>query len=1024
MQRRLLNILIVTCAVLSLQLLHPTTGYAQGFTRLQVLLPGELPAPGTGSGKSGTPRPQTVGVPFQARVRACDDSWNTVTSITDVVRLSSTDVSATLPGATALAAGETTLQVTMNAAGAFTISATDQSDNTIPLATSAQFDVYLVHGFEFTRINQKNQYAGTPMAISFEAVDPSGQRVNGFSGPVSLQQITSFGVGRIVPDEVNLTNGFWSGSVTMYRADETAINRGNVNIYAFLDANPGVNGTSDPFTVHPGTLARVQIVVPGQSPAPGSVSGTTGSPASQSAGQPFAADVYSTDAYWNQLPTSDTVRITSSDPQLSVTPPNPGVLNAGFRRFTLALGTVGMQTLSVSDQTPGVQGMTSAPIMVITNAQLDHFEIDPIAGPVTAGTPVAVHIRATDVAHNTKDYNGSAILTANTGPGSISPELITFTSGEWSGNMVFRGAGGAVSFTCSDFASPPHTGTSAGFVVQPGPYVKLQVLLPGQTPQGGTATGFTGTPTQQSAGTPFNVQVRACDAFWNRVSGINHRLGMSSTDAFAAFPANPVLANGEVLLSVTLFKSGSQTITAADLDDSNITPHTSSAVQIVGGAYARIVILVPGQTLAPGTPSGQDPDRGTAESINISFQVDVYATDQWFNPVTGVSDLVRVISPTDARAYSMPDSVELPHDFALVDGHGEMRVRMTSGGFQQLMASNVTQPSMPPSTTQMEVIETGFHLQAFMGPDNQPDTAQAGEQFALTVRLTNDAGSVINEGAASNAFVNVTVFQAGGSGQRLPARGRLDNTRFQLLQGERVMPEFYTFAEPIILEIQHDATEIQPATTERITIVPGAPDSLLLSSDPTWVRGNKHATLSALLIDRYHNGIPDQPMTFALVSGGGEVTPTDSLTDATGVAHADFHSAREPQVSRVRATAGNLVKELDIETAFVDPNAPGGTIASYPNPFHPGEAPTTIAYKLDDNARVTLRVFTLSGGLVLRQEFPMGEPGGMVGMNEFVWDGKNGKGELVSSGGYIVVVEAQGTGETLHTMRRKIAVVR
>ena len=54
----------------------------------------------------------------------------------------------------------------------------------------------------------------------------------------------------------------------------------------------------------------------------------------------------------------------------------------------------------------------------------------------------------------------------------------------------------------------------------------------------------------------------------------------------------------------------------------------------------------------------------------------------------------------------------------------------------------------------------------------------------------------------------------------------------------------------------------------------------------------------------------------------------------------------------------------------------------------------------------------------------MGETGGLAGMNEFVWDGKNGKGDVVSSGGYLVVVDAEGSGETLHTMRRKIAVVR
>jgi hypothetical protein len=40
-----------------------------------------------------------------------------------------------------------------------------------------------------------------------------------------------------------------------------------------------------------------------------------------------------------------------------------------------------------------------------------------------------------------------------------------------------------------------------------------------------------------------------------------------------------------------------------------------------------------------------------------------------------------------------------------------------------------------------------------------------------------------------------------------------------------------------------------------------------------------------------------------------------------------------------------------------------------------------------------------------------------------VWDGKNGKGRVVSSGGYIVHVEAHGEGQTLHVMRRKVAVV-
>src|SRR4029079_10737787 len=104
---------------------------------------------------------------------------------------------------------------------------------------------------------------------------------------------------------------------------------------------------------------------------------------------------------------------------------------------------------------------------------------------------------------------------ANTGAGSISTENIAFTAGVWTGNLQFFGAGGAVSFTCSHCAAPPNSVASNAFTVQPGPLAKLQVLVPGESAQGGTADGKTGTPAQQSAGAPFTLVVRAVDAYWN-----------------------------------------------------------------------------------------------------------------------------------------------------------------------------------------------------------------------------------------------------------------------------------------------------------------------------------------------------------------------------------------------------------------------------------------------------------------------------------------------------------------------------
>jgi hypothetical protein len=287
----------------------------------------------------------------------------------------------------------------------------------------------------------------------------------------------------------------------------------------------------------------------------------------------------------------------------------------------------------------------------------------------------------------------------------------------------------------------------------------------------------------------------------------------------------------------------------------------------------------------------------------------------------------------------------------------------------------------------------------------------------LTVKVTNDAGSVIQE---INSFVTVTVQNASTQN---PGRGTLLNTEFQLLQGQRSIQETYTFAEAIVLVVTDDAGNA-PAVTDVITVNPGPPHHVSLSSNPPWVRGNKHATLEARVLDFYENGVPVRPVSFELLSGAGTLTPIDIETDAGGLARADYLSPRTPQVARIRATSGLLSAEYDLETALVDPGQGGGYVTNYPNPFHPDEAPTTIAYKLAADARVKLKIYSLSGAEVFEQVIAQGDQGGREGLNEYQWDGRNGKGEPVASGGYVLIAEADRNGETLHVMRRRIAVVR
>ena len=103
----------------------------RAFTQLQVILPGETAAPGTPSGKTGTPTPVSEGAGgFETvTVNAVDSTWHLISGIGDTVELSSSDLSALLPGNTALANGTVTFApLQFNTTGPQTVTATDFSD--------------------------------------------------------------------------------------------------------------------------------------------------------------------------------------------------------------------------------------------------------------------------------------------------------------------------------------------------------------------------------------------------------------------------------------------------------------------------------------------------------------------------------------------------------------------------------------------------------------------------------------------------------------------------------------------------------------------------------------------------------------------------------------------------------------------------------------------------------------------------------------------------------------------------------
>ncbi|HRY29255.1 MAG TPA: kelch repeat-containing protein [Elusimicrobiota bacterium] len=102
--------------------------------------------------------------------------------------------------------------------------------------------------------------------------------------------------------------------------------------------------------------------------------------------------------------------------------------------------------------------------------------------------------------------------------------------------------------------------------------------------------------------------------------------------------------------------------------------------------------------------------------------------------------------------------------------------------------------------------------------------------------------------------------------------------------------------------------------------------------------------------------------------------------------------------------------------------APLSSVTNFPNPFAAGRETTRIRYALTEDAHVTLRIYTLWGDLVREYEAEKGAPGGVgtaVGYtNEVLWDGRNGRDEVVADGMYLAEIRAESSSGARREIRR------
>ncbi len=417
-------------------------------------------------------------------------------------------------------------------------------------------------------------------------------------------------------------------------------------------------------------------------------------------------------------------------------------------------GTVTLQ-FSASNCAPAI----SDPI-VITPAPADHLVFTTQPGSGAAGAPLGVQpvITAVDVLGNPTTQglpNHQDVTVALRLANGILLGTTTLDIGTSAGNgvIVFHdleidalGTNYQLVASSTGFVNS----TSTVFSVSAGPFVGLQLLLPGETAAPGTPTGKVGTPNEQLAGTAFNVTVNAVDVFYNVVKTVTDTVGVTSSDSNAALPANAALVSGSKVLSVTLKTAGSAIISASDISNPAKPGSISPGIAVNAAAFSKLQILLPGETAVPGSASGK---VGTpaGQIAGTSFNVTINAVDANWNPIGNVSDVVGLTS-SDANAT-------LPANTPLVGGTATLSVTPLTAGNSTFTAKDVADTSKTANTSPAIAVAAGpfAQLQVLVPGENAapgtatgktglPQQAMTGEPFFVIVNAVdiywNKASSV------------------------------------------------------------------------------------------------------------------------------------------------------------------------------------------------------------------------------------------------------------------------------------------
>lgn len=301
---------------------------------------------------------------------------------------------------------------------------------------------------------------------------------------------------------------------------------------------------------------------------------------------------------------------------------------AGNTAVEIKVGVIGNQTVAASNYSVAIQTQlknatvidsgTSATFSIIHNA-LASFQFVPIATQ-TVGNSFGITITAKDrYNNNVASFSSAASLSDFTG--TLTPATTTsFINGVWSGSVQITKAHAANTLTAT---AQDKAGTSNTFIITPGALHHFT---------------FETISSPKTAGTPFNIVIKAEDSYGNLVTGFTGAATLSDNTGTISPTTTTAFSSGQWSGNISITKKQKDVhITAISSSISS----QSNQFNVQAGTVSHFVV-----------------GNISAQTAGVPFLIEVTAKDLYNNQVdqfeetVNLSDLTGTIAPAVSDSFS------------------------------------------------------------------------------------------------------------------------------------------------------------------------------------------------------------------------------------------------------------------------------------------------------------------------------------------------------------------------------------